>query len=393
MMNWKRLMGLLALCLLLTGCVSALPFDPETEGVLDVIVRDGETVAYYAVSGDGRKREIPAFGGDGIRVYRPDVQGIECYLSEDDRGRRAFINRLTDVRLWDETGAAVENTRLMNEILLAAAELEHDLFDVKLICSGNEWFVYAALNVNWVSPCDLYWYDQARGGLVEVYSFDHQEVVGLRMRDLSRLAARPLYRPEHPPRREPPRAQLDALLADFEEHRDLCTAAMNVLYAHPELFDLLRQDQRVNLTAPDGTRYYFSTDNRDERFCHADPALFNAPERDENGNLTERGWEQHHARMAVRHVPFAYFADKGVLTAAEMQQVQAMLEAMKPVYVGQEGAVLLHYALMDGSGQTWVTRLYYAPEAETAAACSAAWPVWESLGGGWYLAALEDGLR
>ncbi|MBQ7850506.1 MAG: hypothetical protein IJ343_12330, partial [Clostridia bacterium] len=60
-MNWKRLMGLVALCLLLTGCVSALPFDPETAGALDVIVRDGETVAYYAVSGDGRKQEILAF--------------------------------------------------------------------------------------------------------------------------------------------------------------------------------------------------------------------------------------------------------------------------------------------------------------------------------------------
>lgn len=384
---------LLTACLLLTGCVSAPPFDPETEGVLDVVVLNGEATEYYAINGHGRKQAIPAFEGDEIRVYRPDYQGIECYLSEDDRGRRAFINRLTDVRLWDENGAAVENTRLMNEILLAAAELEHDLFDVKLVRCGDEWFVYAALNVNWVSPCDLYWYDQARGGLVEVYSFDGREVVGLRVRDLSKLAARPLYRPEHPPRREAPTAQLDALLANLAENRDLCTTALSVLHDHPELFELLRQDHRINLTAPDGTRYYFSTDDRDERFCHADPALFNAPERDENGNLTERGWEQHHARMAVRYVPFAYFADKGVLTAAEMQQVQAMLEAMKPVYVGQEGAVFLHFALMDESEQTWVTRLYYAPDADVAATCSAAWPVWENLGGGWYLAALEDELR
>ena len=52
--------------------------------------------------------------------------------------------------------------------------------------------------------------------------------------------------------------------------------------------------------------------------------------------------------------------------------------------------MLLHYALMDGSGQTWVTRLYYAPEAEMADACSAGWTLWEALGGGWYLAALTE---
>lgn len=190
----KRMLLLLAACLLLTACAQVAPFDPETQGAVDVIVRDGDNMQYYAVSGDGRVQEMEAFPGDEIAVYEVDGDCLESYKAMDAEGRGDFVNRLEDVRMWDAQRNPVARTQVLMDILQAASWLEHDLLTVRILQAGEAYFLYAEKNVNLWTPCALYWYDPARKGLVELCEFDGKETVGLRVRDLSRLAEQPAVR-------------------------------------------------------------------------------------------------------------------------------------------------------------------------------------------------------
>lgn len=190
----KILLLLLAAALLLTACTHVIPFDPETQGAVDVIVRDGDNVQYFAVSVDGRVQETAAFEGDEITVYEVDSNCFDTYYYVDEDGRGGFVNRLADVCILDEDGEPVPRTRTLMRILQAASWLEHDLFTVRILQAGEAYFLYVELNVNWWLPCTLYWYDPARNGLVELCEFDSKETVGLRVRDLSQLSTRPAVR-------------------------------------------------------------------------------------------------------------------------------------------------------------------------------------------------------
>ncbi|MBQ2954047.1 MAG: hypothetical protein IJE07_10965 [Clostridia bacterium] len=181
--------------LLLSGCTAAvLPFDPETQGAVDVIVRQGDALQYYAVSGSGRVQETAAFEGDAITVYEVDSDCFDTYRAIDEDGGSEFVNRLADVSIWDANGDPVPRTQTLMRVLQAASWLEHDLFTVRILRAGEAYFLYVELNVNWWTPCALFWYDPARNGLVELYEFDSRETIGLRVRDLSLLSERPVIR-------------------------------------------------------------------------------------------------------------------------------------------------------------------------------------------------------
>ena len=180
------LMTLFLLAFLLTGCTAARPsFDPETEGTVDVIVCEDDRLLYYAATGDGRMQQIDAFTGDDINVYHAEGYHVQVF---DENGDVA-------VQLFDEDGMPVENTPEMEAVLRAAGTIDHWIMQCRVLQAGEAWFLYVELNVNLWSPCELYWYDPARDGLVEIVRLDGKKTVGLRVRDLTRLAQQPLYAP------------------------------------------------------------------------------------------------------------------------------------------------------------------------------------------------------
>lgn len=445
--------------LLLAGCAVVVPFDPETEGVLDVIVRDGDHLSYYAVNASGRSQTIAPFEGDVLDVYEVDGGCYVTYKGVGNDGDGEFVNRLEDVRLWDENGCAVTPTAMLNEVLLAGSWLEHDLWKTRILRAGEEYFLYVELNVNWVSPCELYWYDQSRHGLVQVLDFDGLETVGLRVRDLSLLAQRPVYQPDKAGlTRNPlgswsgqcwlaleeggvnligpegtiarqvtgfvsissssgdwagfvsadgyhvlaegkltayadladvpetyagqlaearhatlnrfrfaygdgdPQGTLESLKAQFERSRPLFDAVAQRLHACPELFDFARSTELHSYVTPEGWTYSRASSGYDERIG------------DRAGT------------------PVEYLQDDGFLAPEEWAQLQTLLDTTGARCIGSEhGAVYVQFAAMMLDGRTIPARLYYAPEAETAVACASAWPVWEELGGGWYMGALTAG--
>ena len=532
------LLLMLALCMLLTGCAHLpVPFNPETEGAVDVIVRSGETLEYFAVSGDGRTQEAEPFESDEIIVCRVDADCFDTYKDIDEEGRGKFVNRLADVSIWDESGEPVPRTETLMRILQAASWLEHDLFNVRILRAGEAYFLYVQLNVNWWTPCTLYWYDPVRCGLVELCEFDSKETVGLRVRDLSRLSGRPVvraaWRVSNPLRsfcdgRYELRMQGDqvnlvsgddavirdvtgywsvhgretgfvaaggyhvlneasgeiasfagldgmpeAWAARFADHvTELRFARRPGAVRNPLLtwcggrYQLCMEGGSVNLTGPDGViarrvtgywslqqvggenaheagflsgdgyhvidldtgecTHFTSLEGRkarwveyfaEEGFCKMNRFGFAYGLSDFTPMLAElrsrfeacRTLCSEAASVISRHPDWLAGANcvtaRGVWRAVpqydgwstaepnsvDWPQVQSLFEAMQPRYVGGEnGAVYLHYALVADNGRAAPARLYYIPEEAAEEVCAAAWSLWESLGGGWYLAALTE---
>lgn len=192
------LIGLLPMLLAVTlvwgfeaeeGTVHTVAFDVERQGVVDVIVKDhhgdDDTLLYYAISGSGQAQEIEPFEPDEMTVVSIVPGSLESYV---DREQNKVLNRLREVWVYDENGQQVESTDpLVDAVMQQAAKLEHSMLVLRIMQVGEHVFLYAELNVNWWCPCELYWYDPVQDRLIELYTFNALEVVGLRVRDMGRM--------------------------------------------------------------------------------------------------------------------------------------------------------------------------------------------------------------
>jgi len=194
MKNWSKGKKLLAVLVLVWAAWRALRgievarFDPEIMGVVDVIVVDhhggADTLHYYNI-GTGRvKQECDPFEADNMTVYTVDHSGLESYI---DRDKNKVLNRLLYIRIEDAQGNEITPTPLMEAAVTCAAGLEHNIIGLHIFQHGGELFLQVELNVNLWCPYELYWYDQQNDRLVELYTFDGLEVVGMRIRDLERV--------------------------------------------------------------------------------------------------------------------------------------------------------------------------------------------------------------
>ena len=108
-----------------------------------------------------------------------------CFKSYIDRDRNKVLNRLDHMALKDEAGNQVPVSETHARIFQHIAELEHDMFHIRLIETGNQTFVYLELNVNLWTPCCLYWYDRDADAMVLLHEWDEEEVIGLRLRNIT----------------------------------------------------------------------------------------------------------------------------------------------------------------------------------------------------------------
>lgn len=129
----RKLLWTAALTVLLLALWAACaPFDPEASGVVDAMTLAEGEPRCYAVDARGRRQQIAPFASD-CEVWRVSVGCVESYR----------------------------------------------------VLEGN---------AGMASPHNLYWYDPSRQGLVHVARFSSEWVTGIRVRDLSALAERPVVR-------------------------------------------------------------------------------------------------------------------------------------------------------------------------------------------------------
>lgn len=194
--KWSKSRKFLTIAALVLGLFMAIytllateviPFDPELIGIMDVIVTDHHgddpTLHYYNIGMGRLKQPCDPFEPQEMTVYTVDRYGLESYI---DQEKNKVLNRLLYIRIEDDQGREITPTPLLEAVVTQAATLEHDIMELTIFQAGGETFLQTELNVNWWCPVELYWFNMETGKLVELYTFDGLEVVGLRLRDVTR---------------------------------------------------------------------------------------------------------------------------------------------------------------------------------------------------------------
>ena len=171
------------------GAVQSIPFDVQTQGVVEVIVQDhhddDDTLWYYSISAHGQAQKTEPFEPEEMVVHRICPDSLESYV---DREKNKVLNRLQEVCVYDAKGQRVENEDpLIDRVMQQAAKLEHDIMELCIMEAGGHVFLHTELNVNLWCPYELYYYDPVKDRLIELYTFDGLEVIGLRVRNMELL--------------------------------------------------------------------------------------------------------------------------------------------------------------------------------------------------------------
>ena len=204
----KRMMSfvlLAAVIITLSGCEPSFVisgFDTDIESVVDVVtVSDydlnyysdiyyayresvylnentlSDKKSFYSVSKYRKAERITEFKDDEIDIYTASPGAYDSYIGKG-------VNFFAKKELYDIDGKDVEMTPVLSDIMEMVAGIENDIMLMQILKDGDEFFVYTELNVNWWSPCVLYYYDQGSKSLRELYTFDNERIIGLRVRNL-----------------------------------------------------------------------------------------------------------------------------------------------------------------------------------------------------------------
>lgn len=111
----------------------------------------------YKVNAYGKAKKIDSneFAEANNKIYSI----TNCFESYIDRDKNEVLNKINqeNCNLFLEDNKDTELLNIINEI----ANLKHDLFDVKIICTEKDnYYVSVYLNTNWICPSDLYIYDK-----------------------------------------------------------------------------------------------------------------------------------------------------------------------------------------------------------------------------------------
>lgn len=190
-------LSLLIICLFnLSGCQTI--FLNKSDLVIEVETKDYSWIydkdknydtCYYSLYSnkdysDKKIKKSEAFIADETEVF---IASPDCFDSYIDRIQNKVLNRLRYTNLTDKDGNDVEITPVISEIFEETAKLEHDILRMEIIKDGDEYFVFVSLNVNWWTPCTLYYFNQDSSKLIKLYTFDYEIVTGIKIHDLSIL--------------------------------------------------------------------------------------------------------------------------------------------------------------------------------------------------------------
>lgn len=113
--------------------------------------------AYYKVNKYGKFKKID--NNEFVEANNKIYSIADCFESYIDRDKNEVINKINqkNCNIFLESHKDSELSNIINEI----ANLKHDLFNVKIICTEkNNYYISIYLNTNWICPSDLYIYDK-----------------------------------------------------------------------------------------------------------------------------------------------------------------------------------------------------------------------------------------
>ena len=111
----------------------------------------------YKVNTYGKSKKID--NNEFAQVNNKVYSITNCFESYINRDKNEVLNKINqeNFNIFIESNQDSELVDIINEI----ANLKHDLFDVKIICTEKDnYYVSVYLNTNWICPSDLYIYDK-----------------------------------------------------------------------------------------------------------------------------------------------------------------------------------------------------------------------------------------
>ena len=111
----------------------------------------------YKVNAYGKSKKID--NNEFAQVNNKVYSITNCFESYINRDKNEVLNKINqeNFNIFIESNQDSELVDIINEI----ANLKHDLFDVKIICTEKDnYYVSVYLNTNWICPSDLYIYDK-----------------------------------------------------------------------------------------------------------------------------------------------------------------------------------------------------------------------------------------
>lgn len=194
---FKKIVSLI-LCLLIfafcslnfSGCQSSLP-KRHKEAVIEIQTQDYDLVyddensyntCYYSLYSNKKLKETEPFVADKTEVF---TASTDCFSSYIDKRKNKVLNHLIHTELTDEDGNKVKITPIISSIFEETAKLEHDIMLMEIIKDNEEYFVFVSLDVSFWTPCTLYYYNQNSSKLIELCTFDHEIVTGIKINNLN----------------------------------------------------------------------------------------------------------------------------------------------------------------------------------------------------------------
>ena len=192
---------------------------------------DVEEPVNYLLASKRRIHSCDPFTADEATVYYVPSECFDAYI---DRAQNKVLNRLVSVAVTDGNGTPLEAPAVLPDIFAQIATLEHTLFDIRILDVSSEYFVFLKLNVNLHTPCELYYYNQQIGKLIELYSFNDRELLGLHVMSVERLKRAIVFR-----------RSLLIFMLPFQEDFSLLLSVQSFLLLASNLPDTLFRDRQI----------------------------------------------------------------------------------------------------------------------------------------------------
>ena len=137
-------------------------------------------IHYYEVNNWEYKRNINEFESDKIEIFKVDN---ECYNNRADIENHIALNQLIIEKctIKDDLENNIEINGYIEKIMKLVSNKEKpDIISNTIIKVTDEYYVVVELNVNLWSPYELYKYSKEKNKLKLIYTFDGEEVIGIK---------------------------------------------------------------------------------------------------------------------------------------------------------------------------------------------------------------------
>ena len=135
---------------------------------------------YYAVYANGGYYETEKFDPDDVIKYYVDTG--ETFSSKRIEGE--LVNKVIKPTVMDNNYALIDpDDRILGIINAVEDSIEHAMLRIEIFTDKDKYFVFIWLNVNLISPCELYEYDIESKSIHRLCWWDDVDIVGISIPD------------------------------------------------------------------------------------------------------------------------------------------------------------------------------------------------------------------